>query len=83
MEIRDKKGDGNLAADHLSRLENPHEEEKQDIDIDDAFPEEGLYMLDKVSDPGTPWFVDFANYLVAKVLPQDFTPQQRRNSSLS
>ena len=35
-------------------------------------------MLDKVSEPRTPWFADFANYLVAKVLPQDFTPQQKK-----
>ena len=35
-------------------------------------------MVNKVSEPGVPWFADFANYLIARVLPQDFTPQQKK-----
>ena len=48
LEIRDKKGAENLAADHLSRLENPCGEELREEDIDDRFPEEGLYSVSKV-----------------------------------
>ncbi|GJS13830.1 putative nucleotidyltransferase, ribonuclease H [Tanacetum coccineum] len=37
IEIKNKKGAENVAADHLSRLENPHLEELRDDDIDDNF----------------------------------------------
>ena len=69
LEIRDKKGVENLAADHLSLLENPQIEKLKEDDIDDAFPKEGLYMVNKVSESELPWFTDVANYLVAKILP--------------
>nr|GEW23854.1 DNA-directed DNA polymerase [Tanacetum cinerariifolium]GEX50328.1 DNA-directed DNA polymerase [Tanacetum cinerariifolium] len=39
IEIKNKKGAENVAADHLSRLENPHLEELRDDDIDDNFPD--------------------------------------------
>ena len=40
LEIKDKKGAENLAADHLSRLENQHLEQLSDAQINDEFPEE-------------------------------------------
>ena len=43
LEIMYKKGAENIAGDHLSHLENPHLEELKEEEIDDAFPEEGLY----------------------------------------
>ena len=46
--------------------------------IDDAFPEEGLYSIAKVSKIHDPWFADYANYLVCKILPIDKTPQQKK-----
>ncbi|GJY91631.1 reverse transcriptase domain-containing protein [Tanacetum coccineum] len=36
--IRDKKGAENLAADHLSRLENPHQSELEKKEITETFP---------------------------------------------
>ena len=42
IEIKDKKGAENLAADHLSRLENPDLEELNEESINDSFPEEFL-----------------------------------------
>nr|GEX53972.1 reverse transcriptase domain-containing protein [Tanacetum cinerariifolium] len=36
--IRDKKGTGNLAADQLSRLENPHKDMFENKDINENFP---------------------------------------------
>ena len=78
LQIRDKKGAENLAADHLSRLENPHLEKLNEEEIDDNFPEEGLYQINKVSTTSEPWFADFANYLVCKVLPSDKTSQQKK-----
>ncbi|GJY94559.1 DNA-directed DNA polymerase [Tanacetum coccineum] len=38
IEIRDKKGAENLAADHLSRLENPHQDKLENKEINEAFP---------------------------------------------
>ncbi|GJT12671.1 reverse transcriptase domain-containing protein [Tanacetum coccineum] len=60
--IRDKKGAENLAADHLSRLENPHQSELEKKEITETFPLETLGMLTFRGDDSTPWFADFANY---------------------
>nr|GEW81435.1 reverse transcriptase domain-containing protein [Tanacetum cinerariifolium] len=57
--IRDKKETKNLAADHLSRLENPHRDVFENKDINENFP---LETLGKISSGSTPWFADFANF---------------------
>nr|GEU37911.1 DNA-directed DNA polymerase [Tanacetum cinerariifolium] len=57
--IRDKKGTENLAADHLSRLENPHKDVFENKDINENFP---LETLGKISSGSTPWFADFATF---------------------
>ncbi|GKF83853.1 reverse transcriptase domain-containing protein, partial [Tanacetum coccineum] len=36
--IRDKKGAENLAVDHLSRLENPHQDKLENKEITETFP---------------------------------------------
>nr|GEV87280.1 reverse transcriptase domain-containing protein [Tanacetum cinerariifolium] len=43
--IRDKKGSENLAADHFSRLENPHKDVLENKDINENFPLETLGSL--------------------------------------
>nr|GEW91423.1 reverse transcriptase domain-containing protein [Tanacetum cinerariifolium] len=43
--IRDKKGMENLAADHLSRLENPHKDVFKNKDINENFPLETLDQI--------------------------------------
>ncbi|GJS98445.1 reverse transcriptase domain-containing protein [Tanacetum coccineum] len=40
--IRDKKGAENLAVDHLSRLENPHQDKLENKEITETFPLETL-----------------------------------------
>ncbi|GJX74991.1 reverse transcriptase domain-containing protein [Tanacetum coccineum] len=60
--IRDKKGAENLAADHLSRLENPHQSELEKKEITETFPLETLGMVTFRGDDNAPWFADFANY---------------------
>ncbi|GKA57736.1 reverse transcriptase domain-containing protein, partial [Tanacetum coccineum] len=67
IEIRDKKRAENLAADHLSRLENP-QEDHVGMKINDNFPHETLNMisLNPYNEPS--WFADIANYLVGFVL---------------
>ncbi|GJW86938.1 reverse transcriptase domain-containing protein [Tanacetum coccineum] len=42
--IRDKKGAENLAADHLSRLENPHQDVLENKEITETFPLETLVI---------------------------------------
>ncbi|GKC04146.1 reverse transcriptase domain-containing protein [Tanacetum coccineum] len=49
----------NLAADHLSRLENPHKDVLENKDINEHFP---LETLGALTSGNTPWFVDFANF---------------------
>ncbi|GJS67462.1 reverse transcriptase domain-containing protein [Tanacetum coccineum] len=60
--IRDKKGAENLAADHLSRLENPHQGDLEKKEITETFPLETLGMIYFHGDSSTPWFADIANY---------------------
>ncbi|GJV55860.1 reverse transcriptase domain-containing protein [Tanacetum coccineum] len=62
VDIRDKKGAENLAADHLSRLENPHQSELEKKEITETFPLETLGMVTFRGDDNAPWFADFANY---------------------
>ncbi|GJR06289.1 reverse transcriptase domain-containing protein, partial [Tanacetum coccineum] len=72
IEIRDKKGVENLAADHLSRLENPHQGDLVGMEINDNFPHESLNMISRNPDNGPPWFADIANYLVGNDDPYLF-----------
>nr|GEY19177.1 reverse transcriptase domain-containing protein [Tanacetum cinerariifolium] len=60
--IRDKKGAENLAADHFSRLENPHEGDLEKKEINKIFSLETLGMISFSGDSCTPWFADIANY---------------------
>ncbi|GJR81093.1 reverse transcriptase domain-containing protein [Tanacetum coccineum] len=68
IEIRDKKGAQNLAVDHLSRLENPYQDDRVGMEINDNFPYESLNMISLNPDNEPPWFADIANYLVGNVL---------------
>ncbi|GJS26274.1 reverse transcriptase domain-containing protein [Tanacetum coccineum] len=60
--IQDKKRAKNLAADHLSRLENPHQDVLENKETNKTFPLETLSMVTFRGDDSTPWFSDFANY---------------------
>ncbi|GKC92608.1 reverse transcriptase domain-containing protein [Tanacetum coccineum] len=60
--IHDKKEAENLAADHLSRLENPHEGDLEKKEINETFPLETLGIISSHNDFSTPWFADIANY---------------------
>ncbi|GJT94913.1 reverse transcriptase domain-containing protein [Tanacetum coccineum] len=68
VEIKNKTGAANVAADHLSRLENLHLEELKDDDIDDNLPDKTLMNVSSTEEDKIPWFTDFANYLVGKFL---------------
>ncbi|GJW29326.1 reverse transcriptase domain-containing protein [Tanacetum coccineum] len=62
FKVLDTKGAENLAADHLSRLENPYENVLDPKEINETFPLETLSMVTFRGDSSTPWFADFANY---------------------
>ncbi|GKA90875.1 reverse transcriptase domain-containing protein [Tanacetum coccineum] len=52
--IHNKKGAENLAADHLSRLENPHQSDLEKKEITETFPLETLGMVTFRGDTSTP-----------------------------
>nr|GEW13815.1 reverse transcriptase domain-containing protein [Tanacetum cinerariifolium] len=52
----------NLAADHLSQLENPHQNVLDPKEINEPFPLETLNLFSTRGNSTTPWFADFANY---------------------
>ncbi|GJR78209.1 reverse transcriptase domain-containing protein [Tanacetum coccineum] len=60
--VIDTKGAENLAADHLSRLENPYENVLDPKEVNEKFPLETLNMVTSRSNSSTPWFADYANY---------------------
>nr|GEW75886.1 reverse transcriptase domain-containing protein [Tanacetum cinerariifolium] len=57
--IRDKKGAENLAADHLSRLENPYQDELEKKEITEKFP---LKTLGMSSQQKKKFFKDVKHY---------------------
>lgn len=65
VEIKDKQGMKNLTDGHLSRLEHPEMELGKGTEINNSFLEMHLYLINELGKVGTPWFIDFANYLVA------------------
>nr|GEY01246.1 reverse transcriptase domain-containing protein [Tanacetum cinerariifolium] len=62
FKVLDTKGAENLAADHLSRLENPYENVLDPREINETFPLETLSMVTFSGDSSAPWFADFTNY---------------------
>ncbi|GJS14034.1 reverse transcriptase domain-containing protein [Tanacetum coccineum] len=74
--IRDKKGAENLAADHLSRLENPHQDKLENKEITETFPLETLGSVALRVD-STPWFADFANYHAGNFIVKGMSSQQK------
>nr|GEY86144.1 reverse transcriptase domain-containing protein [Tanacetum cinerariifolium] len=73
--ILDKKGSENLAADHLSRLENPHKDELKNKDINENFP---LETLGSLTSHSTPWFADNANFHAGNFIKKELTSQQKK-----
>nr|GFA01736.1 hypothetical protein [Tanacetum cinerariifolium] len=55
-----------LAADHLSRFENPHIKVLTEREIADKFSNEHLMVLKSKFNNDEPWYADFVNYIVGK-----------------
>ncbi|XP_010523588.2 PREDICTED: uncharacterized protein LOC104801906, partial [Tarenaya hassleriana] len=71
LEIRDRRGAENGVADHLSRLEF-----KEDIPIDDSFPDDHVMSLENRND--APWYADYVNYLACGILPPELDYNRRK-----
>nr|GEY36991.1 reverse transcriptase domain-containing protein [Tanacetum cinerariifolium] len=73
--VRSFLGLENLAADHLSRLENPHKDVFENKDINENFP---LETLGSISSESTPWFADIANFHAGNFIKKGLTSQQKK-----
>nr|GEY20472.1 reverse transcriptase domain-containing protein [Tanacetum cinerariifolium] len=74
--VRDKKGAENLAADHLSRLENPHQSVLDKKGINETFPLKTLNVVSFHGDSSTLWFdnnVSFEEEVVYQRLRKTLT----------
>ncbi|GJV51026.1 hypothetical protein Tco_1446767 [Tanacetum coccineum] len=69
------KGAENLAADHLSRLKNPHKDVLENKNINEHFP---LETLGVISSKNTPWFADYANFHAGNFIIKGMSTQQKR-----
>nr|GEU43217.1 reverse transcriptase domain-containing protein [Tanacetum cinerariifolium] len=77
FKVIDTKGAENLAVDHLSRLENPHQNVLDPKEINETFPLETLNMVSFRSNSSTPWFADFANYHAGNFVVKGMPSQQK------
>nr|GEV23617.1 reverse transcriptase domain-containing protein [Tanacetum cinerariifolium] len=80
FKVVDTKGAENLVADHLSRLENPHQNVLDPKEINESFPLETLNLVSTRDNQSTPWFADFANYHAGNFIVKGMSSQQKRNS---
>ncbi|GJT09391.1 reverse transcriptase domain-containing protein [Tanacetum coccineum] len=74
--IQEKKGAENLAADHLSRLENPHQDKLENKEITETFPLKTLGSV-ALRVNSTPWFADFSNYHARNFIVKGMSSQQK------
>nr|GEW62891.1 reverse transcriptase domain-containing protein [Tanacetum cinerariifolium] len=77
FKVVDTKGAENLAADHLSRLENPHQNVLDPKEIKESFPLETLNLVSTRGNSSTPWFADFANYHAGNFVVKGMSSQQK------
>ncbi|GJZ97853.1 reverse transcriptase domain-containing protein [Tanacetum coccineum] len=61
IEIKDRKGTENVAADHLSRIEN--DESSDDSEVDDNFPRETLMEINTKDEP---WYFSLKIWKIMK-----------------
>nr|GEZ65699.1 reverse transcriptase domain-containing protein [Tanacetum cinerariifolium] len=77
FDVIDTKGAENLAADHLSQLENPYENVLDPKEINENFPLKTLCMVTFRGDSGALWFADFANYHAGYFIVKGMSTQQK------
>nr|GEY60158.1 transposon Ty3-I Gag-Pol polyprotein [Tanacetum cinerariifolium] len=77
FKVVDTKGAENLAADHLSRLENPHQNVLDSKEINESFPLETLNLVSTHGNQSIPWFDDFSNYHAGNFIVKGMSSQQK------
>nr|GEV87448.1 reverse transcriptase domain-containing protein [Tanacetum cinerariifolium] len=78
FKVIDTKGAENVVVDHLSRLENPHQNVLDPKEINESFPFETLNMVSSRGNSSTPWFADFANYHVGNFVVKGMSSQHQK-----
>ncbi|GJV78930.1 reverse transcriptase domain-containing protein [Tanacetum coccineum] len=76
--LEKRKGIEDLAGDHLSRIDNSHMEVLTKREIADEFPNKHLMLLKSKFNDNEPWYVDFINYIIEKVVPPNWTFKKRK-----
>ncbi|GJR54030.1 putative nucleotidyltransferase, ribonuclease H [Tanacetum coccineum] len=66
------------AKPRLIRLENPNLGTFTEEEIADKFPDEHLMILKTKLNEDEPWYADYVNYIVGKIVPPNWTPEKRR-----
>nr|GEW02402.1 reverse transcriptase domain-containing protein [Tanacetum cinerariifolium] len=77
FKVIDTKRAENLVADHLSQLENPHQNVLDPKEINETFPLETLNMVSFRGNSSTLWFADFANYHAGNFIVKGMSSQQK------
>nr|GEX37906.1 reverse transcriptase domain-containing protein [Tanacetum cinerariifolium] len=77
FKVINTKGAENLAADYLSRLENPQQNVLDPKEINESFPFETINLVSTRGNQSTPWFVDFANYHARNFVVKGMSSQQK------
>nr|GEV75175.1 reverse transcriptase domain-containing protein [Tanacetum cinerariifolium] len=75
FKVIDTKGAENLAVDHLSRVENPHQNVLDSKEINESFPLETLNRVSSHCNSSTPWFSNFANYHAGNFVAKGMSSQ--------
>ncbi|GJU00150.1 reverse transcriptase domain-containing protein [Tanacetum coccineum] len=73
---RQKRSRESGPHDHLSRLENPHQDKLKNKEITETFPLETLGSVALRVD-STTWFIDFANYHAGNFIVKGMSSQQK------
>nr|GEY12651.1 DNA-directed DNA polymerase [Tanacetum cinerariifolium] len=77
FKVIDIKRAKNMAVDHLSRLEYPHQNVLDPKEINESFPLETLNLVSTRGNSSTPWFADFVNYHTGNFVAKGMSSQQK------
>ncbi|KAK8562494.1 hypothetical protein V6N12_010572 [Hibiscus sabdariffa] len=75
IEVKDRKGTGNQVADHLSRLDNPHNQDR-DVEISDSFPDEKILFATAI-----PWQQNLMERSFTEAAPNEKTQNGAEKTS--
>nr|GFB22385.1 reverse transcriptase domain-containing protein [Tanacetum cinerariifolium] len=77
FKVIDTKEAENLAADHLTRLENPHQNVLDPKEINESFPLETLNLVSTHGNSSSSWFADFTNYHAGNFVVKGMSSQHK------